>query len=69
MMHKSLEEREEDFTVLFGSIWNRVKEKLQKKYPETPDYFWTIPDKFIYEAVSDYCTSYPGDIIIWEEDK
>lgn len=64
-MRKSLDEREEDFMVLFGSIWNRVREKLKERYPETPDYFWAIPDKYVYEAVHDYCTTYPDDDIIW----
>lgn len=64
-MRKTLEEREADFSQVFSSIWERVKKKLKEEYPETPDYFWSIPDKFVYEAVSDYCETYPDDFIIW----
>lgn len=65
----SLDEREDDFSALFNSIWSRVKTHLKKEYPDTPEYFWSIPDKFIYRAVSDYCAMYPNDEIIWGEDK
>ena len=59
------EQREEDFHQVFTSIWSRVKDNLKEAYPETPDYFWSIPDKFIKEAVIDYCEEYPEDEILW----
>lgn len=64
-MSKSLDEREQDFSQLFSSIWGRVKKQLKDEYPETPEYFWSIPDRFVYKAVSDYCTTYPEDEIRW----
>jgi hypothetical protein len=69
MKAQTLAEREADFQQLFTSIWERVKKDLMRENPSTPEHFWIIPDKYIYRAVSDYCATYPGDEILWQEDR